>query len=243
MLNLALLLILTADADAGCAWKDAKEPPKLVEDILSDAEVTFSFDPTWFRCAKKAGGKLELIWSVGQGGELTPQPGKPQTSYSARETVRDVCATPGLKQIQASLKGTGEMERLDWSSNTVEVFCPKCQWLGADNHLALHTGGGLTTPGNFTIDATFDPKWYACAKPGTELELRFFTGATREEVAKAKEPTHVVKGLSGPKVKKAFPKGPICKSKPKFIGYEFGGAGEFHVLPAKGRSIQESKCE
>ncbi len=242
MLNLALLLVLSADpTDAGCPWKDPKEPPKF-EEYMGGAELKFTSDATWFRCAKKSGGKLEAIWSVGEGGQLTPQPGVPQTSYSGRETVRELCKTPGLKQVQVALKGSGEMEKLDWSSSILEIYCEKCQWSGDDNMLALHTKA-LTPPGTYTIDATFDPKWYACAKQGSALELRLFTGATREEVNKAKEPTHVVKGLDGPKVKKAFPKGPICKGNPKYVGVEFGGTGEFRVLPPKGRSIQESQCQ
>ncbi|MBS1151251.1 MAG: hypothetical protein H6Q89_2949 [Myxococcaceae bacterium] len=241
MLNLALLLVLAADADAGCAWKDSKQPPKL-EETGSGAEVTFSADPSWFRCAKRAGGKLELIWSVGEGGELAPRPPAPQTSYSARETVRELCSTPGLKQVQAQLKGSGEMEKLDWSSSIVEVYCQKCQWAGDDNILALHTRN-LTPPGTWTLEATYDPKWWACAKPGAELEMRVFTGATRDEVSKAREPTHVVKGLGGPRIKKTFPKAAVCKGNPKYVAFEMGGSGEFRVLPAKGRSIQESQCQ
>lgn len=213
-----------------------------MEPYFSTVEVKFGSDANWFRCAKKAGATLELIWSVGEGGELVPQPGVKQTSYGGRETVRDLCKTPGLKQVQAQLKGTGEMEKLDWSSGIIEVYCEKCQWSGDDNSHALHTKA-LTPPGTYTIDARFDPKWYACAKPGAALELRLFAGATREEVNKATEPTHIVKGLEGPKVKKTFSKTAICKGNPKFVGSEFGGTGEFRVLPPKGRSIQEAQCQ
>lgn len=242
MLSIALAVVLTADAvPADCVWKDGKQGPALTED-MGRVEVTYSYDPTWFRCAKKAEGKLELIFSVGEGGNLTPQPGKPMTTYSARESVRDLCATPGLKQVQAQLKGTGAMEKLEWSSGIVEVYCQKCQWAGDDNMLVLHTKA-LTPPGTYTIQATFDDKWYACAKDKAQIELRLFTGATREEVKNAKEPTHVVKGVDGPKIKKSFSKAPICKGNPAFVGYEFGGTGEFRVLPAKGRAITESSCK
>lgn len=242
MLTLALAAVLAADAaPAECAWKEGKQAPTLTED-MGRVEVTYSYDATWFRCAKKSDGKLELIWSVGEGGNFVPQPGKPLTTYSGRESVRDLCATPGLKQVQAQFKGTGAMEKLEWSSGIVEVYCQKCQWAGDDNMLVLHTKA-LTPPGQWTIQATFDPKWYACAKDKAQIELRLFAGQTREEVKNAKEPTHVVKGVDGPKIKKAFPKGPICKGNPKFVGYEFGGTGEFRVLPAKGRPIQEAQCQ
>lgn len=240
MLNLAIALLLTADADGGCAWKDGKAGPAIADNGGS-VEVTYSYDPNWFRCAKKAGGKLELTWSVGEAGQLAPKPGVPLTTYSTRESVRDLCSTPGLKQVQAQLKGTGEMERLDWSSGIVEVYCEKCQWAGDDNMLVLHTKA-LTPAGTYTVEATYDPKWYACAKPGSKMELRLFTGNTREEVSKAKEPTHVVKDVDGVKIKKTFPKGPICKGNPKYVGYEFGGTGEFRVLPAKGRAITDAQC-
>lgn len=144
--------------------------------------------------------------------------------------------------MQAQFKGSAEMERLDWSSSVVEFYRQKCQWAGDDNMFALHTRN-LTPPGTWTIEATYDAKWWACARPGAELELRVFTGATREEVKNAKEPTHVVKALGGPRIKKTFSKSAVCKGNPKFVGVEMSGSGEFRVLPAKGRSIQETQCQ
>ncbi|MBX7100442.1 MAG: hypothetical protein K1X89_22175 [Myxococcaceae bacterium] len=241
MLMLALALTLAAEPEA-CTFKAPKEPPSIEATVFGGVEFRVSADPAWFRCAKKSGGKLELDWSLGQGGEFAPQPPVALTSYGSRESLSQLCATPGLKQVQATLKGTGEMSKLDWSSAIIEVFCPKCPWSGADNVLALHTGTRVTPPGTFTIEATFDPGWYACAKPTGALELRFFTGATREEIVKATAPSFVVKGFEGPKVKKTFPNGPICKGKPAWLGYEFAGAGEFGVIPSKGRSIVEGSC-
>ncbi|MBK7865497.1 MAG: hypothetical protein IPJ65_44240 [Archangiaceae bacterium] len=244
MLTLALTLVVSA-APAACTYKEPKEPQKIEDNILGGVEFTLRADPEWFRCAKKSGGKLELTWSVGAGGNFETQPPKAITSYGTRESLQDdvICKTPGAKQVQARLEGTGEMEKLAWSSTIVEKFCAKCQWSGDDNMLALHTGGNLSPKGSYTIDATFDPKWYECAKQGAELELRFFTGETAAEVKQATTPTHVVKGLTGPKVKKSFSKAEICKSKPKYLGYEFGGTGELAVLPGKGRAVQEAKCD
>jgi hypothetical protein len=240
MLNLALVLVLSADPAADCAWKEPKSPPALEVDG-TDVKFKISSDPNWFRCAKKAGGKLNLTFSIGEGGNLLPKEPKPLTSYSEVESAGDLCATPGQKQVQASLKGTGPMERLDWSSAVVEVFCARCQWAGDDNMLVLHTRS-LTPPGTWTLEATFDPTWYACAKKGGALELRLFTADSSAEVKKLTAPTHVVKGLDGPKVKKTFALTDPCKGKPKYVGYELGGTGEFQVLPAKGRAVQEAQC-
>src|SRR6185436_3877197 len=150
---LALTLALTLLAD-DCAWKDPKEPPKLEATVFGTAEFTMSQDPNGFRCAKKAGGKLQLIWSIGEGGNLLPQEPKPLTSYSERTTAKDLCAKPGLKQVQATLKGEGAMSKLDWSSPVIELYCPACQWAGDDNMLVLHTRA-LTPAGSWTLEATF----------------------------------------------------------------------------------------
>jgi hypothetical protein len=244
-LALCVALLVGADAPAPCVFKEPKEPQKIEANILGGVEFTVRADPDWFRCARKSGGKLELVWSLGTGGKLDAQPAKAITSYSTRESLADavICATVGPRQVQAQLKGTGEMEKLDWSSTIVETFCPRCPWSGDDNMLALHTGGSLTPKGSYTIDATFDPTWYDCAKKGSVLELRFFTADTAADVKKATTPSHVVKGLDGPKVKKSFSSADICKGKPKYLGYEFGGTGEFAVLPGKGRAVQEAKCD
>jgi hypothetical protein len=243
MLDLTLLMMLGADP-ASCEWKDWKEPPSLEASVLGGVDFKMKADANWFRCAKKAGGKLSLVFSVGAGGNLAPQDPKALTSYSEAASVTGdkLCATPGPKQVQATLKGEGPMQKLDWSSNVVEVYCPACPWAGDDNTLVLHTKA-LTPPGTWTLEATFDPAWYACAKKtGGALELRLFTGDSAADVNKLTQPTHVVKGLEGPRVKKTFPLTDPCKGKAKYVGYEMGGSGEFGVLPAKGRAVQESQC-
>lgn len=238
MLTLALALTLAAEPEGACPWKDPKNPGKT--EIYMDHSVVFTTasDAKWFQCAKKAGGTLELVWSVGTGGELAPQPAVPLKSYSTREQTKDLCATPGLKQVQAQITGTGEMAKLNWSSGIVELYCPKCQWSGDDNSMAMFTSPRLdnkTPKGTWTMEAKFDAKWWACAKPGNELELQFFTGETMDEVKAATKPSHIVKGLGGPKVDKTFPVAAICKDRPKFIGHHFSGAGEFRVLEGRTR--------
>jgi hypothetical protein len=242
MLDLALLMVFTTDP-AGCVFKEPKEPPKLEATVFHVAELTITNDPEWFRCAKKAGGKLEAIFSLGEGGSLAPVEPKPLTSYGERVTLSHevICAKPGLKQVQVVLKGSGAMEKLDWSSNVVEIFCPACPWSGADNMLVMITGRP-SPPGTWTLEATFDPTWYACAQKSGALELRLFTGDDEAELNKATRPTHVVSGLNGPKVKKVFPDAAPCKGKPKFVAYELGGTGEFQVLPPKGRAIVDAHC-
>ncbi len=240
MIHLALLAVLAAEP---CEFKAGKTAPSIEATVFGGVEFYHSADPKFYQCAKKAGGTLQLSWALGEGGEFKPLEPKKLTSYAARESVgsRELCATPGLKQVQATLKGEGGMEKLDWSSAVVEVFCPQCPWSGADNSLALWTKRPAP-PDSFKLDARFEPGWFACAKPTGTLELHFFAGATREEVRAMKEPTHVVKGLEGPQVKKTFPSAAICKGKPAWLAYEFSGGGEFRVLPSKGRSFAEAPC-
>lgn len=240
MIHFALLAVLAADP---CEFKEGKTLPSIEATVFGGVEFFHSADPKFYQCGKKAGATLFLTWSIGEGGEFKPMEPKKLTSYAERESVpaRDLCATPGLKQVQATLKGSGGFEKLDWSSQVVEVFCPKCPWSGADNSLALWTKRPAPE-GQFKLDATFEKGWFACAETTGKLELHFFVGATREEVAKAKTPTHKVTGLTGPHVQKSFPAAAICKGKPAWMAYEFSGGGEFKVLPSKGRSFVESPC-
>ena len=84
--------------------------------------------------------------------------------------------------------------------------------------------------------------YFTASMQRPDQELRLFTAGSAAEVKKLTAPTHVVKGLEGPKVKKTFALTDPCKGKPKYVGYELGGTGEFQVLPAKGRAIEESQC-
>jgi hypothetical protein len=241
---LCLLGVLPALALAQgkeCVWKELRQAPKFVADD-GNAVLTLQSDPNWWRCAEKAGGELFVEFNVGQGGVMTPEPAEQIDVWDGRKVMlkRKLCARgSGTWQVQATLTGKGPMERLAFTSTVLETFCPKCEWSGADNMFVLHTGG-LTAPGMFTLDATLDPGWHKCAKPGSTLSLYLFTSDDHDKVRDMKEPTHVVKGLEGsPRVKKAFPKGPVCQGKPKYLGYEFHGTGEMQVINTQGRGITE----
>lgn len=227
-----------------CPWAEPKDAPHIEKTVFGTVEYKSSFDPKWFNCVKKAGGTLELTWSVGAGGELAPLPPKKLTSYREAISVSygDICSATGSRQVQATLKGTGGFERLDWSSSIVEMFCTACTWRSGDFSLALFTRA-LTPAGTWTLDIGFDEEWLTCAKKSGALEVHFFLGDSAADVRSAKQPSHVVKLDATKRTKKTFPSADLCKGKPKYVGYELTGTGEFQELASKlGRSAQESEC-
>ena len=243
MLGIALALLLSADPDGGCPWKEPKGPPRIEATVFDTVEFTLSVDPRWFQCARKAGGTLELVWAVGTGGELLPEAPQRLTSYGTSTSLAHgkICTVAGPRQVQATLRGTGELARLDWSSAIVERYCPACPWTNADGSLALFTRA-RTAPGTWTLEAGFNEGWMACARKTGALELRLFPGASRREALEATVPSHVVKLEPGTRVKKQFAIADFCKGRPAWVGYELAGTGEFQVLPAKGRAVQEAQC-
>ncbi len=245
MLSLLLAVLAAAPAPA-CEYKEAKKPPQYEVELFGGAELRFSADPKWFNCRKKAGDTLEVVFSAGEGEALQPIATKSIRSYGLREAVfqRDLCASgPGMKKVRAEIRGTGELARLAWTSEVGEVFCPRCEFRSYDNMFVLHSPGTLISPkGMYTIEGTLDERWFECAKKGSTLELYLFAAPTQVEAREMKEPTHRVRGLESKHYKKAIPQKDLCRSKPKWIGYELHGTGEFTRLNRQGRGAIEAKC-
>jgi hypothetical protein len=243
VLTLALALATAATA---CEFKEGKQPPSFEVERFEGAHLKFSADPKWFQCTKRAGGTLQLTFSVSDGETTTELKPKKLTSYSENEGIyrREICASgPGIKKVQAKLKGEGGMEPLNFTSEPGEVYCERCEFASGDNMFVLHTSEGHLTPrGMLTIEGTLDKRWFECAREGSTLELWLYAADTRLEAQEGKEPTHKVQGLEAQHYKKAFSKARICKEKPKFLGYELHGTGEFERLNGMGRGVTELRC-
>jgi hypothetical protein len=135
------------------------------------------------------------------------------------------------------------MERLAYQSEVLETFCARCPWRGADNMLALLMRRGGARRGKATLVSKVDPQWHRCAKPGSTLEMLFFTGESREEVRQAKEPAFVLKGLERrARFRKTIPLRRLCKGAPSYVGYEYRGTGEMQTINGRGRSLQALHC-
>jgi hypothetical protein len=244
MLSLAAALLLAAGSDASCDYRPPKEPPAFTVEILAGPTVKYTQDPKWFQCGKRAGGTVHIVFSV-DGQDLPP---KKLTSYGENESLsmKQICAGgPGPKKVKAKLVGAGALEQVSWTAeNEAEVYCERCEYRGDDNMFVLHTPGrgNLTPAGMYTIEGTLDPEWFECAKEGSTLELWIYAAETRVEAQESKEPTHKIRGLESKHYKKAFAKKPICKDKPKWLGYELHGTGEFQRLNGQGRGVSEARC-
>ncbi len=242
----ALLFILLAAAPARaeeeCPWIEGKIAPQLTAD---GGIVRFraSYHPSWFRCAKKAGGKLVMRVFTGSGGKHKLLRTREIRSYSLSDSVghRDLCGQdPPENEVKVTLDGTGVMEKLTYKSDVVSIFCARCQWRGDDNMLAVMYG----RRGKIKMTGKVDPEWHSCAKEDSTLEMHFFTGESREDVKNAKEPTFVLKGFEKKnKWKRSFPRKKLCKEGVQYAGYEWKGTGEMSVMNDRnGRQIQELHC-
>jgi hypothetical protein len=234
--------LLAADV-APCEYKPPKEPPAFSVERLEGAKVQYSQNPKWFNCAKKAGGTVEIIFTI----DGQDQPPKKLTSYGENESIyrKQICASgPGPKKVQARLVGKGPLEQMTWSSPEGEVYCERCEYRGDDNMFALHTAQGtpMNPRGMYTIEGTLDPEWFECAKEGSTLELWIYATQTRVEAQESTEPTHKIRGLESKHYKKSFKRKPICKEDAKWIGYELHGTGELSRLNGMGRGVTESDC-
>jgi hypothetical protein len=232
---------------ADCVWKPPKTPPEFSLRKLSSAELYFTSDPAWFQCEKKkAGNELSVVFTVSGENEQRTVPGRRITSYSAREVLpfRSICEQgPGLKTVQASLVGKGELARLNFTSEPAQVYCPRCEPRGGIESMVLFTDPPLARKGMYTLQAELTESWHKCARPGSTLELWIFAAPTRLEAAQMKEPTHKITGLEGSaKIKKSFAKAPICEDGTQWIGSELHGTGELQLVD-NGRAVQEASCK
>ncbi|HEX8705938.1 MAG TPA: hypothetical protein VF815_44290 [Myxococcaceae bacterium] len=232
---------------AECEWKPPKTPPAFTVEDWRGAELAFTSDAKWFQCAKKKpGNELSVVFTVSGENEQRTVPGRRITSYSASESLslKDICEKgPGLKTIQAAITGKGELSRLDFTSPTAQVYCPRCEPRGRTQMLVLHTDPRVAPAGMYTFQAQVDEAWHKCALPGSTLELWLFAAPTRLEAAQMKEPTHKITGLEGsPKIKKSFARAPLCEGGTQWIGYELHGTGELQLLN-EGRAVDEARCQ
>ncbi|MDY7232275.1 hypothetical protein [Hyalangium rubrum] len=231
---------------ADCEWKPPKEPPTFSLVAWRGAELSFSADPKWFNCAKKAGGELAAQFIVSGENEKRIVPARrPITSFSAREmlSLKDICAQgPGPKTVQVTLVGKGQLARLDFTSEPAQHYCPRCELGRGIESFVLHTDQAMTPKGMYTFEATVNESWHKCAREGSTLELWLYAAPTRLEAEQLKEPTHKIAGLEhSPRIKKSFARTPICEGGVQWLGYELRGTGELQ-LAHEGRGVIEARC-
>lgn len=128
------------------------------------------------------------------------------------------------------------------SGLTVQAAPAKCTYKEYNTFLGLM----LTVPGKpgqAVLNGGVDADWFKCAQPTGKLHMDFFGGATKSIVEKSKAPIFSLKDLDKDRrFQQEFPIALLCASKPKFIGFEFRGTGEFAKLNHEGRSIKEITC-
>ncbi len=245
LLAVALGVVLGAAAPAEaqeCVWKDPTTPLALKEG--DPPLLTAKWDREWFKCAKKAGGTLTAQLLAGAPGKLEVVKEEKVNGQNMGVWLSGVCQRePKPTRQQVRLVGTGPMARLSWEGPESDIFCPRCTWAGDDNMLVVHTAGFATEPGQVTFEGKLDERWFACAKPGSTLEMRFYLAATAVEARELTKPTFVVRGLEAShRFKKKFPKASLCAEKGAFLGYQLFGTGEMQRVNGAGRSVLADPC-
>ncbi|HYH97346.1 hypothetical protein [Hyalangium sp.] len=230
---------------ADCEWKAPQKPPIFTLERWGGARFSFTADPRWFQCAKKAGGTLSLQFTVSGENEQRSLPPRSMTSYSdaAGLSFKEICEQgPGDKTVQATLVGKGQLARLDFTSQQAHYYCSRCDEGRRLETFVLFTDPQLTPTGMYTFQAKVDEAWHKCAREGSTLELWLYAAPTRLEAQEMKEPTHKVAGLeSSPTIKKSFARAPICQDGVQWLGYELRGTGELQLL-YEGRAVGEARC-
>lgn len=234
----------SAWAQGPCTWVEPREKAKITP---ADGVVVFEWklNPTWFKCAKKAGGTLSLEFLTGSNKKLKADKIEKISGASIRKGLyrNKYCGrTPPAQQVQVRLTGTGPMQRLSWTSKIIDVYCPRCEHYSSDTGLGLVWNPHANSK-TFTINVFWVRKWYACAKKGSKAEVRIFLGDSKDEAMQATEPVHVVKGVEKKlSFKKEISKKMLCKHQKKFVAYELFATGEMQRVNGSGRSVKAIVC-
>jgi hypothetical protein len=240
---LVVVPAMAAQGEEDCPWREGTQPPALRIE-RSRVELRAKYDPYWFRCAKRAGGKLVLRAFSGREGKLRLVRTREQRSYSVYEVLghRDLCGQdPPEPQAQFVLSGQGAMERLSWKSEVAQVFCPRCQWAPGDHTLALRLPRGRRRPA--LLVGAVNAGWHRCAREGSTMSIAFFRGATRREALEAREPAFLVEGLQRRhKFKKKIPRKLLCQDDAEWIAFELVGTGEMQAANGLGRHVLRVRC-
>jgi len=236
---LAAALASSAAAGADCTFTEYKKPPTVTPDdgvILFTQEV----DRDWWKCAKKEGGKATLEVLVGDGKSMAVKKTEKVMGASFRVgAYRNLICDNKAKKVQFRLTGFGSMEPLSHTSEVVDVsdFCPRCEYKDWD------TSVGVMFIKEIDLVIGVNPEWFECAKEGSTWEIRFYTGASKEELKGQVEPAYVQSLMDKPKhIRETIPYSKVCKGeKPAFWAYETVATGEMKRASSP-RAIKPARC-
>lgn len=230
---------VTPKAAPPCPWKDPIEAATLT---LEQRTATFrqQLHPVWFDCAKSKGGTLALQFQFGRGSSWRAQKALPMTSSTieASATHEQYC-TDAFKaeRVRTQVVGTGPMKAAGFTTPAVEVDCIRCDYSG---DVATTT---VRIEKNVKVEAAFEKTWHRCARPGSKLELRFYTGMTADEAEHAEKPRYVLRGLADrAQVKKQFSRKTLCRAGAKFVAWEWYGTSELKPLRSTQRTVEPLTC-
>lgn len=236
----AATLPLAGAARAECPWTGFKTAPSVTTD---DGVIKFAYevDRAFWSCARKEGGKATVEVLVGDGKTMTAKKkdGVSGASFSTGAWRNFLCDNKAAK-VQFRVSGTGAMEQLSHTSAVIDVdpeMCPRCTYKDWE------TAAGVMFIKEIELVIGVDPEWFDCAKAGSTWQVRFFTGASKEELKGEVEPVYVHDLKTKAKhIRETLPYAKVCKGqKPAFWAWDVVATGEMKQV-SQPRSISPARC-
>ena len=237
---LATSVSLAGAARAECPWTGFKSAPAVAVD---EGVIRFGYeaDRAWWSCARKEGGKATVEVLVGDGKTMTSKKtdGVSGASFKTGAWRNFLCDNHAAK-VQFRLSGTGPMEALNHTSAVIDVdagMCPRCTYKDWE------TSAGVMFIKEIELVLGVDTEWFECAKAGSTWQIRFFTGATKEELKGEAAPAYVHDLMTKAKhVREAVPYAKVCKGqKPAFWAWDVVATGEMKQV-SQPRTIAQARC-
>ena len=175
---------------------------------------------------------------------------------SSAETPFRVEGPPGARftayeaEVRARFTGTGALAELS-RTYAAAIYCPACSGLGARGSLYVRIPtGGVDGRDGPHLEVRLNPKWYACVRSTSTLQLRLFRGDSRRAALGALTPYAVIDGLEARIIAKGRDRRTkvpldartICRRGAGWVAYELWGQGELHRAGGGGRGAVEVRC-
>ena len=146
--------------------------------------------------------------------------------------------------LSVRLRGTRAAKRLDVTTPSITIPCPKCQ-LNINPSVKIFDEGK-----HYRLKASVSRRWYKCVQPYSSLDLLVFTDETMRSVLNAIRPTHSIFGLEQSTkfvgnraiIEATIKKSDLCENEAFFLGFEFWGRGSLKNLGQSNRIIQNLNC-
>jgi hypothetical protein len=237
---LFILLLAAASAEPCPPFRELR-PVKIARD-RSVWWLSRSVDPEWFKCARKAGGKLTVRSEMERDGawDLDSQESSPGSDLHHGAWASNYCGRIGKKnpsRIRFVVAGEGALAPLSFTSETRPALCGCTVYPSVDLRATPSAAG-------FSVHATITPEHVSCLREeGSSLEVRAYSGRTAQEALAKTKPAWSMSGLEAkPDLSATIPKKSLCAGGATEAVLELAGRGTFGELTGNGETQLHLDC-